>query len=400
MQQTAVQIEQHIQDIAELFFAVTNNQATKVGADGILEGLLYGIAKTGQVINKDVLNLIADNNIDTAFGDQLDNFSSQNGYPARYGATSSSTYLFLVATSGTTYISGTHQFVSNNGKVFNLDSDITISSIGFAYVKINSIDVGVNSNVAANSITKCTPAPTGHLSCWNDYIAVGGRDVENDTDYRNRLKQTLNIFARGTLSQLEQVFIKINNRVLKIYKGGYSSTTGSYIIYVASINSVDFSPTEFAVLVAQSESFLSITEQNTGIELRNVNYLTIDFSARVDIQTGVDINKVRTSLQRSFQRKYDYRYLNYGDVISRLELMLITQRTTYINRLLDTYFLLNGMASDITLPNITLPRWRSFILYDLNGNIISDNNNSINPTYSTFYNNYSDAEFQALLTNI
>lgn len=60
-QQTAIQIEQHVKDITELFFAVTNGDATKIGTNSVLEGLFYGIAKTGQMINKDVLNLMADN---------------------------------------------------------------------------------------------------------------------------------------------------------------------------------------------------------------------------------------------------------------------------------------------------------------------------------------------------
>ena len=200
--QTSIQIEQHLKDIQELFFAVTDGKATKVGVNSVLEGLLYGIAKTGQVLNKDVLNLAADNNIDLAFGSQLDNYALKNGYPLRFASTQSSTYIFIVANVGTIYIANTHQFISINGEIFNLTENVTITSLGFTYAKIISVNSSSGTNVNANTIVKCNPAPIGHLYCWNDFNCVGGRDIEGDQDFRNRLKQTLNILSVGTIAFL------------------------------------------------------------------------------------------------------------------------------------------------------------------------------------------------------
>jgi len=397
--QTAIQIEQHLQDIEEMFFALTKNAATKVGVNSTLEGIMYAIAKTGQMVNKDVLNLIADNNIDLAFGSQLDDIALKNGYGVRYGATGSSTYIFLYATSGTTYLANTHQFISLSGEIFALSEDVTIpSNIEFVYAKINSLNQSANTNVPANSITRMNVSLSGHKSCWNDFIATGGRDIENDTDFRNRIKQILNIFAIGTLAQLEQTFNKINNRVLRVYKGGYDNITGRLMLYVSTVNGVDLNNIEIDNILIQSEIFLSMTEQKTGITILPINYIPLNIEIWLDLVSGADISQFRTNLQKAFQRKYDYRYLNYGDVISRLELMLITQRMNGVKRVLDTKFTINGITQDIIISELQLPRFKSFVLRDLSGTIISDN--TINTDYQMFFQSITNADFQTIVSNI
>lgn len=395
--QTNIQIEQEVIAWEELFLTVTGGQVSKIGANSIVEGFAYTTAKLGQLINKDILNLRADNSPDLAFGTQLDNYALRNGYAARFGAIESSTFLFLHGAVGTIYLKATHFPTANNGEVFILDSDVTIGNIGFDYVKIKSQNVGANTNVGANSITKINPSPTGHVFCSNDVSAYGGRDAETDIDMRNRLKQTLNILSIGTLAAYEQIFQKINPRVLNLFKGGHNAITGAIQFYVSSVNGIDFTNDEFDAIITDSYKYLSITEQSLGIELFNINYLYINISMRVDIQTGVDINRVRVQMQRNLQRKYDYRYLKAGDVISRNDLILLAASTNYVKRVLTSSFY---PVADVVVPELTLVRFKSFILYDLAGNIITDNNNSTSSVYSTFFANYPDYTFQQMLSTL
>ena len=192
--------------------------------------------------------------------------------------------------------------------------------------------------------------------------------------------------------------MKINNRVLKVFKGGCDFLSGQYILYLESVNGIDFSSDELKKITDESYKYLSLTDQTNGIELRNINYFNIDFSARIELNLNIDVNSFRVQLQRNFQRKYDYRYIEPNDIISRLDLMLTTQKQNGTKRILDNYFLLNGDIQDIVIPDLGMPRFRSFVLYDLNGNIISNNSNTSN--YSTFFQNYSQSDFQALLRNI
>lgn len=398
MQQVSIQIQEEVNALRELFFSITEGAVSKIGENSVEEGFLYCIAKVGQKINKDVLNLRADINPDLAFGSQLDDYATRNGFPNRFNATGSATNLFINAAVGTVYLANTNKFTANNGEVFVLQNDVTIGSLGFAYPLVASQNTGSNTKVEPNTILKVDPVPTGHIFCTNDFTANGGSDNESDIDFRNRLKQSLNILATGTLAQYEQAFMKINNRVLRLFKGGFDAVTGKLILYVASIDGINFSDAEFDAILVNSDKFLSITEQIKGLILRNMNYLNIDVSMRLELQAGVDIHKVRVLMQRAFQRKYDYRYLNAGDVVSRLQLMLIATKTNYVKRILDNYFY---PLTDITIPDFTFVRFRSFVFYDINGNVISDNENSINSQYQMFFANNPDYIFQqSLLTNI
>lgn len=391
---TAIQTEEELESAKELFFAKTDGQVTKIGTNSVTEGLLFAMVKIGQLINTDVLNLRADNSPDLAFGTQLDNYATRNGYTPRFSATQSSTYIFINAAVGTIYLANTNFFVATNGETFQLTDDVTIGNIGFVYAKIQSLNSGSNVNVDAGSITRCNPQPTGHVFCWNDFSCTGGRDAESDTDFRNRIKSTLNILAIGTLAQYEQILQLANNRVLNVFKGGVDIDTNKLSLFVSSVNGINFSSAEFDAMELYLDDYLSLSDQVLGVKCQNVSYLTLDISMRVELQTGVDPNKVRVQMQRNIQRKYDYRYLKAGDIISRNDLILLAQNTTGVKRILNNYFY---PLTDTTLPELTFVQFRSFILYDIDGVVISDNNNTSSSVYSNFFANYTDTTFQELI---
>lgn len=393
--ETAIQVEQALNDITQIYVSQTGNPATKVGFNSSLEGIFYGVAKIGQLMNKDLLNVRADNDIDNASGQQLDNYAQKKGILTRFSETGSSVGIFIIADPGTSYIAGANKFVSKSGVVFDIISDITISSLGYAYVKANSTTLGANTKVAAKSITKCTPAPTGHKSCWNDFMAIGGRDNEADSDFRNRIKNSLNIISKSTLAQYQQILINSNNRVLNVYKGGRNSSTGAFIIYVLSVDGLIFSNAEFDNMNTAIQDYLSLVEQQYGVEFKNVNFINIDISMRAEINSGVDMTTLTAEMQTAMQKKYDYRYVKANSTISRLDLMLIARNTTNVNRILDNYFYVNGSTQDIILGDLTFPRFRSFVIYDKNGNIISDNNNA--SEYEIFFQNTPDYDYLKLL---
>ena len=398
--ETAVQIQQATNDLMQLYTYMSDNPATKVGALSTLEGILGTVAKTGQIINKDLLTIRADNDIDVAIGDQLDTLAIKMGVTERISASNSNTKVFVVATEGTAYLAASHKFISNSGITFDIVEDVTVTNLGFAYVSIISQDKGSDKNVAARSITQCSPAPAGHKSCWNEFKAISGSDKESDIDFRNRIKRTIDVMSIGTLSQYLAIFQKINNRVLNVFKGGKNSTTGQRILYLLSTDGQVFDSTEKTDLVTQSNEFLTLTEQESGLELLDVSFLTIDISMKLDIKAGADVNQVLAEMQNYFQKKYDFRYVKEGSVISRIDLILMAQKTQNVNLVYSNDFLVNGYTLDIVLPNLTFPRFRSFILYDKNGDVILNNNNNTSTQYQIFYQSMLNSEFQKLLKNI
>jgi hypothetical protein len=395
MRKTAIQISQEVQAITEMFMAIEDShKVTKVGANSVLNSLFFGIAKAGQRINKDVIISQMKLLPDTAFGSELDGIAEREGLPGRFSATESSTYLYVHGAVGSQYLKDTNFPVSIDGKEFKFENDFVIPAIGYTYQKVRSKDLGVENNIDPFKIVKISPAPVGHIALYNEYFVEGGSDNENDEDFRNRIKIGVNILATDTLSKYEQIFRTINNRVLKIYKGGFDETTGKYIIYLSTINGIDLTSgvgSELEEIEIKSLPYFSFSEQERGVSLRNIPYTPIDIEMRVELNT-LETDKARIEIQKAFQKKYDFRYWTFENTISWLELFIIAKNSSFVNKILEKYFIVrvetsggidnyNLSNSEIVIPSYTLPRFRSFRVFDLNGNIISDTQGVLNPLY-------------------
>ena len=67
---------------------------------------------------------------------------------------------------------------------------------------------------------------------------------------------------------------------------------------------------------------------------------------------------------------FDYRYWKYGDKIEWENLLFAAKNVEGVRYVPDVHFY---PQVDINVPKYRLPRIRSFIMRDLNGNIIEDN---------------------------
>ena len=132
---------------------------------------------------------------DSAVGTDLDNVATLFGVPARLGALQSSTYLRVIADSGTFYDKTIVSFTNYNGIRFIPESDLTMGALGFDYLKVRSEGTGDKTNVDANSIITINSAPVGHIAVTNEFMAVGGRDSESDEIFRQRIKKHNNIVS-------------------------------------------------------------------------------------------------------------------------------------------------------------------------------------------------------------
>ncbi len=225
---------------------------------------------------------------------------------------------------------------------------------------------------------------------------MGGRDLEDDTLFRIRIKESVNELARGTLAYLEQVFMKINPRVLRLHKGGVASD-GRYNLIVIPTNGQDFTEDEFNELLLHSEEYLTLTElmsradNITGyaIQLLNVDWLFIDVDFRVDINPAYNFDEVRTSMQIQTQKLFDYRFWKYGDKVEWENMLYAIRNTEGVRYLPDTHFV---PRNDINVPTYRFPRVRGWKMRDLNGNVIYDNNATLLDFY---YPNEIDDNFQS-----
>jgi hypothetical protein len=387
-----------IEELKQIFTESLLNhtdKVTKVSDGSVLNGIAYGISKLSQKVLKDVAVIEAHLFPDTAVGICLDDIAKLRGIAPRLGQTKSTVFVRVVGDAGTVYTPGTQVF-SGSGVNFDLLEPVTIPDCGYTYINLISQQVGLVSNVAALTITKVNPKPVGHQYVINEFSATGGRNIEDDDDFRKRIKDEVNVIARGTLSYLEQVFRKYEPNVLRIFNLGLDNE-GDLNLAIASVNGVDFTTSQLSNMLMKGEQYLSMNEfkpnglNNYGIKLKNVTYFPIDISFRVDIDNSYNYDLVRKEIQVSLNKVADFRYWQDGDWIDWIDLINCVKSTNGVKRVLDNFFFPN---TQIEIPRGKLPRIRGFQMMDLKGQILVDLQGNLNPI---FYPNINDFAYQATI---
>lgn len=385
-----------VEELKQIFTEILLNKTDKisdVSNESVLNGIAYGCAKLSQRMM--VNQAVVESHIfpDTAYGVYLDNLAKIKGISPRNKACGSTAYVRIEGEPGTNYAKDVVTFSSSSGINFVLENDFTLNETGWGYAKVKSKQVGSTSNVDSLTINTMNNSPRGHYACTNEYCAVGGMDNESDEIFRMRIKDSVNQLARNTLSYIEQVFMKINSRVLKVYKGGVDGNNKLNLI-VVSVNGQDFSEEEFNELLSRSEEYLSLTEilqETTGfsLKLKNVDWLPIDVDFRASIDSSYNIDDIRKQMQIKISKLFDYRFWKYGDRVEWENMLYAVRSVDGVRYVPDNYF---NPQADVNVIKYRLPRLRGFILRDLDGNIISDNY----AVLSAFnYPNDSDSVFQS-----
>ena len=391
-----------VQELKQIFLEVLLNKTDKVNdvsAESVLNGIAFGCAKVGQkcLVNQSVVegHLFPD----TAYGSYLDELAAIRGIAPRFGAAPSTTYVRFIGEEGTFYNAAELILYASTGIAFTLEQDVVIGANGYAYGKVRATSNGANTNVDPLSINRMNVIPQGHLSVTNEYRASGGRDYEDDELFRQRIKDSVNQLSRNTMSYMEQVFMKINDRVLRLHKGVVTAD-GKMNLIVVSVNGQDFSQEEFNEILSRSEEFLPLNEllrENTdfALNLQNVDWLPIDVEFRVDIDPAYDQAIVRRNIAIQMNKLFDYRFWKYGDKVEWENLLYAAKNVEGVRYVPDTHFY---PSSDINVPRYRLPRVRGFILRDLNGDIIEDNGGLMSDVY--YPNTIAEGYAASVLSNI
>lgn len=369
------------------------NKVTKVSEGSVLNGVAFGVAKLAQKVLKDVAVIEAHLFPDSAYGQYLDTIAELRGVAPRLGALPSTTYVRVVGAPGTIYIPFTHVF-QGQGFDFNVQQPVTIPAEGYAYVKVQCVSSGLQTNVDPLSINSVTPVPTGHEYCVNEYSATGGRDQEDDDLFRQRIKEEINVLARGTIHYMEQVLRKYNSNVLRVFNHGLDNV-GDLNIGIATVNGADLTISELADLKLKAEQWLTMNEfkpdglYSYGIKFVNSVYFPIDVSCRVDIDPSYSSDQVRKQAHINLSKLVDHRFWEEGGVIEWIDLVNAIKAVPGVTRVLDNYFYPN---TNFEVPRGQLPRFRGFLMMNLQGVILENIAGTLDPF---FYPAESDFAFQA-----
>jgi len=376
---------QTLEQIKALFLEILINKTDKlsdISDNSILNATAYGVSKVTQKALKDIAIIESHIFPDSAYGVYLDNAAVLFGVPARFGESGSSTFIRLVAEPGTQYIAGVNNFSNYNGIQFELIEDVLIGDLGWEYAAIRSIGTGKITNVEPNSIINISPVPVGHIGCANEYQSIGGRDDESDELLRLRIKKHLNILSRGTLDYLTEIFREYNDNVLLVKYLGINEV-GKRELAVVLQNGQSLTDQELDDLLDFSKEMLPISDLNVwgdsiGIQLVNITWEYIDIDFRVQISSSYDVESVRKNIQTNLTKYVDFRFWDINKKVEWDDLLGIVKGTEGVKYVSDKTFL---PQVDKTVPISKLPRIRGFIMRNLEGSVISDNNNNLLPIF-------------------
>jgi len=378
-----------ISQLKSIMLEVLLNKTDKisdVSDDSVVSAVAFMSAKVAQKAIKDIAIVEAQLFPESAVGSLLDRSARLFGVPARRGAIGSSTSVRIVAEESTQYVVGTHEFVNQNGILFELEENVTIGSQGFSYARVRSVDTGSKTNVSPNTILTVTPQPVGHIGCTNEYIATGGADEESDEVFRLRILNNMNILSQSTIEYFNQLFQSADDRVLRTLNLGVNES-GNRVLAIVTQNGASLSDSELDSILQQTKDFFPISDLNRfgdtiGIELQNISYydiggdMGIDF--RVGISTSADFDVVRQSIQIEMSKYLDPRFWGVGQKVEWDDLLKIVKGTANVRYVPDTYF--NPIVDEV-VPVNQLPRVNKFIMRDLDGSIIFDNNGAVTPVF-------------------
>lgn len=386
-----------LKNIATEILLSKTNKISKISVGSIFNAVAYGIAKIAQKCLMEIALIESQLFPEAAVGEILDDIAKRYGIFNRLGATKSSCYIYLFAEPGTIYNKDKVKFVSNDGITFKLNSNITIDENKYTYALATSNEVGTKANVSPLSIYNCVNAPVGHLYCTNTFAASGGRNIESDDEFRNRIININNSVSTKTLEYLTQIALRFNNNILKfVHLGTYQGKTklGIYTQSGAALTSGELNN-----LSHQMREYLALSdisdELNNRVYFCNVDYVPIDLSIKLSyMKDKYSINEIYSSIQKKLLSFIDYRYLNTSKNISWIDLYDIVKNTEGVINVNYGEFLVNQSKQDIVINKAKLPKFREMIIYDLEGGCLLDNSSKYMPF---IYPVYKDLSYDILI---
>lgn len=364
------------------------DKVTKVSNDSVLGGISYGVSKLAQKSLKDIALVETHLFPEFAYGDNLDIVANRRGVPQRLGAAASSVYLRIIADPGTQYIQATHIF-TGQGINFQLEQDTTIGLEGYTYARARSIQEGSRSNVNSLLIDTVSNEPEGHVSVLNEFKAQGGRDIEDDELFRDRIINYPNITSKDTLTSLLQIMLEFESNIFRVYKKGVS-TDGKIIIGIMLQNGSFLSQNELDTLLLNITPSLSLSDVGPLGEalliLENCDYLPIDVKFRFKASSQANLTQLRIDLQNKLSKYLDLRFWDNRVVQWEYMLNVISSHRDVL-LLPEQYF---SPSTDILVYLGQYPRIRSFQMYNLDGELISENTTNFEPVLYTDNVRYLD----------
>lgn len=382
--------------LAELFYSL-QSKITKISEASIISALLSAISRVASKAEKDIAVYMARLFPMFSAGDHLNDTAEVFGVHPRTVASHSYTILKIYAAQGTAYNVATHIFKSISGVTFELIEDYAVNASGILYVQVRSVSLGKAANVDALTITSVTPTPNGHLLVINELASVGGADAESDNSLRARILNVPSLVSINSLAYLEQVMIRLQPLVYKIYSNGQTQA-GKIDIRILTWNGELLTTNQLNLLTSQIGPYLSLRDSqyfhktNHAVQLSNMDFYYIDISMKIQLLPNANSELVRCEMQANILKLIDIDKLKIGTVLQWEDIYIACVQTAGVIQIPEESF---SWKTDYIFNKPQFPKLRGFVLTDLSGALLAN----ISTDVKKIYQSQVDLSFQLTVLN-
>lgn len=336
-----------------------NEDVTYFGNEGVLRGIFHAIAYTAADIWNDLYQTKRNIFVDTAEGDNLDLLGERRGI-SRRSASKSSLPVVINGPEDTVIPAGTviksalsnvrYQTLSEltlgqrNPDLLRPVWEITLGDV----VMCESIESGKSTRVKVNELT-VFETPIADVTCNNLVPSTGGDDEEDDTYYRQRIKDYLSLLNHGTQLYYETVAKEVEETVL-LTKAVYDPATGGTKIYLVKNSLADYSSAELTSIASSIYD-----EQRACLPVTCVNASRKAIEIAFTYERGdVSAAEVYKTIAQAIS---DYTADNFGfnATIEFQEILNLIIDTDGVKRLSLQSLLINNAQADVTTGDFEVP---------------------------------------------
>ena len=353
---------------------ISNQTATpkvtlfKIG--GALRALVISVSGVLADITNDILQFKRGRVLDTCAilldgtSADLDAYGSERGI-ARNGASASSAIVVFSGPDGTVIPAGTVLQTSGVAQTVNFTTLTAITlgsanpgipgltSVGFGNaVLCASAITGAQANVPPNTITVISPAITG-VTCTNPLPARGGVDQESSVNYRERMRNHVNILAQGTEAFYEAAAQAFDPTVLRAFAEYDATTNGTKVVLLKN----DGSAFDGTTLTNAATSIA--TKQRAAEPIACVNVTMVGLAivvGGIQFKVGVDVATGYANIANALCDFIDWRTWAFGGMVRYFDIANIVSNAPGVAYINLSKLTVNGTLADISIPADSLPR--------------------------------------------
>lgn len=324
------------------------NERLTIGANllegGFSQDIIGSVAYELANIYDTELDNIADRVfVETATGDDLDKVGGDYGITRRQSS-ASIVYLEIEGTEGA--IVNQNVKATYNNLVFTVREYKVIGSSGKVTVKAQCETAGTIGNVPANTITEFLTNYQGLTSVNNPAPAYNGFDVENDDDYRARIKLYLAEDATNcNEAQYRQWALEVTGVKTAVVKGAETVGAGNVGVYISSQTGTVSQELINAVKeYIESKQFINAT-----LIVDSLIYTEMDVNATIVLKDGYTINDVGEEFTQAFGEYLE----TVTNIVSYFRVSDLLYACSGVEDVIS--YTLNGDTQSVTISDLDYP---------------------------------------------